>query len=414
MPTTKLNNGQLPDSLSSKTIGTSNTINTNLEKLSIAGGSNGQVLSTNGSGTLTWATAGGGGVTDGDKGDITVSGSGATWTVDNDAVTYAKIQNVSAASKLLGRGDSGSGDVQEITLGTGLTMTGTTLAASGGGGGGAQIQVDTITSSGNWTKPSWAVKVKVYMLAAGGGGGSGRRNATTAGRCGGAGGAATGFYSAEFTASSLTSTVSVTIGAGGAGGASVTTDSTNGNNGSAGGATSFGSYLITQTNGGGGGGNTSFADGGLPATAPGYLIPSATFEGRSGSTSNATSFTSNLATFIPLGGGGGGGAASNVTTTSNGAEVKPGNYAALYTSWTFGTRGTDGNSGGNGGNNTLGLLSIGTSGGGGSYKTGQATGAGGNGGYGAGGGGGAASDNGFASGAGGNGGSGIVIVISEG
>jgi hypothetical protein len=79
---------------------------------------------------------GGGGVSDGDKGDITVSSSGATWTVDNDAVTYAKIQNVSAASKLLGRGDSGSGDVQEITLGTGLTMTGTTLAASGGGGGG--------------------------------------------------------------------------------------------------------------------------------------------------------------------------------------------------------------------------------------------------------------------------------------
>jgi hypothetical protein len=60
MPTTKLNNGQLPDSLSSKTIGTSNTINTNLTKLSIAGGSNGQVLSTNGSGTLTWVTAGGG------------------------------------------------------------------------------------------------------------------------------------------------------------------------------------------------------------------------------------------------------------------------------------------------------------------------------------------------------------------
>jgi hypothetical protein len=154
MPTTKLNNGQLPNSFDSKTIGTSNTINTNLTKLSIAGGSNGQVLSTDGSGTLSWATAGGGGVTDGDKGDITVSGSGATWTVDNDAVTYAKIQNVSAASKLLGRGDSGSGDVQEITLGTGLTMTGTTLAASGGGGSlGAPTYVvtktadETITSS---------------------------------------------------------------------------------------------------------------------------------------------------------------------------------------------------------------------------------------------------------------------------
>jgi hypothetical protein len=134
MPTTKLNNGQLPDSLSSKTIGTSNTINTNLEKLSIAGGSNGQVLSTNGSGTLSWTTAGGGGgVTDGDKGDITVSNNGATWTIDNGVVSYAKMQDVSATSRLLGRASAGSGDVEEITIGTGLTLTGTTLSASGGG-----------------------------------------------------------------------------------------------------------------------------------------------------------------------------------------------------------------------------------------------------------------------------------------
>jgi len=83
-------------------------------------------------------TAGGikitGGVTDGDKGDITVSSSGATWTVDNDAVTYAKIQNVSATSRLLGRASSGAGDIEEITIGTGLTLTGTTLSAGGGGG----------------------------------------------------------------------------------------------------------------------------------------------------------------------------------------------------------------------------------------------------------------------------------------
>lgn len=75
---------------------------------------------------------GGGGVSDGDKGDITVSSSGTVWTIDNDAVTYAKMQNVSAASKLLGRGSAGgSGDPQEITLGVGLSMNATTLVATG-------------------------------------------------------------------------------------------------------------------------------------------------------------------------------------------------------------------------------------------------------------------------------------------
>jgi hypothetical protein len=56
----------------------------------------------------------GGSISDGDKGDITVSASGATWTVDNDAITYAKMQNVSATDKLLGRSTAGAGDVEEI------------------------------------------------------------------------------------------------------------------------------------------------------------------------------------------------------------------------------------------------------------------------------------------------------------
>lgn len=52
---------------------------------------------------------------DGDKGDITVSGTGAIWTIDNGVVTYAKMQDVSATDKILGRSSAGAGDVEEIT-----------------------------------------------------------------------------------------------------------------------------------------------------------------------------------------------------------------------------------------------------------------------------------------------------------
>jgi Repeat of unknown function (DUF5907) len=87
-------------------------------------------------------------------GDVTGSGTGSfAATIANDAVTYAKIQNVGAnevlgraasssgdvsgvaiaASQLMGRGSTG--DLAAITLGTNLSMSGTTLNASGGGSG---------------------------------------------------------------------------------------------------------------------------------------------------------------------------------------------------------------------------------------------------------------------------------------
>jgi hypothetical protein len=70
-----------------------------------------------------WATATAS-VADGDKGDITVSSSGSVWTIDNDVVTYAKMQNVSATDRLLGRDTAGAGDVEELTVGGGIEFTG--------------------------------------------------------------------------------------------------------------------------------------------------------------------------------------------------------------------------------------------------------------------------------------------------
>lgn len=52
---------------------------------------------------------------DADMGDITVSGGGTVLTIDPAAVAYAKIQNISATDRLLGRASSGAGTVEEIT-----------------------------------------------------------------------------------------------------------------------------------------------------------------------------------------------------------------------------------------------------------------------------------------------------------
>ena len=97
----------------------------------------GTVTGTNVSGTTSGTNTGDQTITL--TGDVGGSGTGSfAATIGANAVSYAKMQAISASSKLLGSSASGTA-VAEITLGTNLSMTGSTLNAAGGGGGGGTV-----------------------------------------------------------------------------------------------------------------------------------------------------------------------------------------------------------------------------------------------------------------------------------
>jgi hypothetical protein len=81
----------------------------------------------------------GGAITDGDKGDITVSGGGLTWTIDNNAITTTKINNGAVTIPKIGA--TGTPDNTTVLYGDGTWAT--------AGGVISNPNIAYVTTSGN-------------------------------------------------------------------------------------------------------------------------------------------------------------------------------------------------------------------------------------------------------------------------
>ena len=110
------------------------------------------------------------GLANGDKGDITVSGTGSdTWTIDNDVVTFAKMQNVNTSS-ILGRYSASSGDVEQLSIGTGLNLSGggdltADLSGSGAGTRSARFTGTSVLGTGSFYDNGTKVSIGINSMS---------------------------------------------------------------------------------------------------------------------------------------------------------------------------------------------------------------------------------------------------------
>lgn len=150
-------------------------------------------------------------LSDGDYGDISVSGSGVTWNIDSGVVGSSEL-----ASTAVTPGTYGSAtQVPQITVDADGRITGSSnVSITGLSIPGAFIGVQVLTSSGTYTPSTGTGTVNLVLVGGGGGGGGVRGSAASAGA--GGGGGAGGLCIKTF--SGVTGTYTYTIGSGGGGG----------------------------------------------------------------------------------------------------------------------------------------------------------------------------------------------------
>lgn len=104
------------------------------DTLTIVAGTNITITTNSTTDAITINSSGGGGISDGDKGDITVSSSGSVWEIDSGVVSNAKMANMTTKT-YKGRTSGTTGapeDISLATLKTDLGLPQTTVTGNAG------------------------------------------------------------------------------------------------------------------------------------------------------------------------------------------------------------------------------------------------------------------------------------------